>query len=700
MLKTFLSSLLALLIALMTGQPFYQPPEDYEEEQARMATTNEYHGYIDDLALLPVSFRYGKTLHKGLAGFTETGRKTVADENKTNTVITLMHPDNKLKVTVEAALYTAYNAYEWTLYFTNAGDANTAVLSQVRSADITLAGSNPVLSGIAGDGNGWYEPYEYDVTLCPRRFVSNTGRATDKNFPYFNLETDSGGAMIAIGWPGTWKASFTYDHKGTTRVIASGTNSLCTYLKPGETVRTPLMAFLRYFERDRDMASNLWRQWYIDCIMPSETAGSTEPLQPQTCYHLSTDSPNPSSDGSVGFEHSSWRASYEKVLAENLHFDYQWYDAGWYLDEYGQSIWDKWYRTGTLTLDPDKWPEGTFLEMTQTQTQHGTKTLLWFEPERIGVENFGEFCENYGYKSEWRIGENISNLGNPECLEWTYNKIIRVFEQTGIDLYREDFNTEPADDWRSADLKEGPFRCGITENKYVCGHLELWDRIIAYCAATGRSTVIDSCASGGRRNDLETMKRAVPFLRSDADRYTAETRLSVTTTYMQWIPCNGTNMLAPFSKSSKADSVYLSRVSFLPINAYGGAWSRNPDLDFDALRQALSEWEQIKRYYYNDFYALTPYHSHTDDSGWTAWMYFDAADDSGVLQVFRQSGNVDNTYRVCLRGVDDAVVYNLNDIDGANSLAAVTGAQLKAGIDICLAEPSSAALLFIEKADA
>ena len=27
--------------------------------------------------------------------------------------------------------------------------------------------------------------------------------------------------------------------------------------------------------------------------------------------------------------------------------------------------------------------------------------------------------------------------------------------------------------------------------------------------------LIDSCASGGRRNDLETLRRAVPLLRSD-----------------------------------------------------------------------------------------------------------------------------------------------------------------------------------------
>jgi alpha-galactosidase len=697
MIPKFLSSLLAMIIALISGHPYYLQPNTYTEDETHMATYQEYHSFIDNPANLPVSFDYGRQHYKGLGGFTETSRKTTDGGKKVSTEIVLLNKDNKLQATVKSAYYPAYNAYEWTIYFKNIGTKNSSVLTDVMAADMNFKGSNPVLKGINGDGDGWYEPYAHALTLAPRIFVSKDGRATDNNFPYFNLETDSGGTMIAIGWPGTWTATFSYDEKGTSQFIGTGTNGLCTYLKPGETVRTPLMAFLRYYERNEDKATQLWRDWYIDCNMPSETVNAAEPMQPKTCALLSPDSPNPSSDGSVGYEHSSWKASFDKLLAENVHFDYQWYDAGWYYDENGQSIWSDWGRTGTLTLDKNKWPDDTFLEMTNTLKASGMKTLMWFEPERIGVQDFAAFCKNYGYKSCWKIGDNISNLGNPACLDWTFNKIKTVFEETGIDLYREDFNTNPAPDWQKADLLEGPFRNGITENKYIQGHLALWDKIIAYCAATGRSTIIDSCASGGRRNDLETMRRAVPFLRSDADRYTAEIRLSVTTTYMKWIPCNGTSMLAPFG-SDTAATKYLSRVSFLPIITYGSAWSRDPNLNYDTLRTSLNEWKNISKYYYDDFYALTPWHSHTDSTGWTSWMYFNAKDNAGVLQVFRQSGNTENSYKICLRGVDDNTLYNLNDIDGLNSFQSVSGSQLKQGITITLANPASASVIYIEKA--
>ena len=47
----------------------------------------------------------------------------------------------------------------------------------------------------------------------------------------------------------------------------------------------------------------------------------------------------------------------------------------------------------------------------------------------------------------------------------------------------------------------------------------------------GKYTYVDSCASGGGRNDLESMRRGVPFLRSDSDRTTAAIRLAMTSSF-------------------------------------------------------------------------------------------------------------------------------------------------------------------------
>ena len=55
--------------------------------------------------------------------------------------------------------------------------------------------------------------------------------------------------------------------------------------------------------------------------------------------------------------------------------------------------------------------------------------------------------------------------------------------------------------------------------------------------------LIDSCASGGRRNDLETMRRAVPLWRSD---YAFEPIGQQCMTYgiRLWLPYHGTGTVA------------------------------------------------------------------------------------------------------------------------------------------------------------
>ena len=67
---------------------------------------------------------------------------------------------------------------------------------------------------------------------------------------------------------------------------------------------------------------------------------------------------------------------------------------------------------------------------------------------------------------------------------------------------------DPLAYWRAADV---PDRQGITEIRYVTGLLAYWDEL----RRRRPDMLIDTCASGGRRNDLETLRRAVPLWRSD-----------------------------------------------------------------------------------------------------------------------------------------------------------------------------------------
>jgi len=86
--------------------------------------------------------------------------------------------------------------------------------------------------------------------------------------------------------------------------------------------------------------------------------------------------------------------------------------------------------------------------------------------------------------------------------------VSHMIEREGIDTYRQDFNFEPLTLWQFNDT---PDRIGITEIEHVEGYLSYFDELHRRFP----NLLIDTCASGGRRNDLETLRRAVPLWRSD-----------------------------------------------------------------------------------------------------------------------------------------------------------------------------------------
>ena len=210
------------LTTLPTGAPGLTDrtgPGIYPGLRQKQKTRDKYTAMLKDLSTLPVSFVYDGTAYRGLdtkAGgpFTETSRSSAAsaDGRKISTTVELAFRD-RLALTLEAAIYPDYCAYEWTVYFENRGNKNSAILEQLRCADMVFEGDAPVLKGIYGDGgvnNGCpYEPYALDFSERKKiHMTPETGRSTYNYFPYFNLQYGDGGTFAAIGWPIMCGATF------------------------------------------------------------------------------------------------------------------------------------------------------------------------------------------------------------------------------------------------------------------------------------------------------------------------------------------------------------------------------------------------------------------------------------------------------------------------------------------------------------
>ena len=656
-----------------------------------------YDAYIANLSTLPFSFVYGETAYTGFPS--ETFRQTdhqhsIQGKKECNRV---MLRAGDLQVTVDTAFYAGHGAFEWTVWFENTGTENTAVIRDMRAADMRFAGERPILKGILGDHQNQYRPYAQALEEAPAHFRSDNGRPTHIWFPYFNLEHGDGGTLIALGWGGTWEATFTADGTGQTHLTASGTNGLRTYLKPGEKIRSPLMAFLPYSGRDEERATNLWRRWFLDCNLPRLNA-TGDPVRPFSTTWLAGDTGLPNSDGSISERHFTWRPSLEKILAEGIRFDYRWFDAGWYFAPDGTTVESDWWGTvGRWELDTVKWPENSFRESVDFAHAHHIKTLVWFEPER--VTHVDDLVKHCGYQPEWAVAcgqVTVNNIGNEECWQWTLGRILAFLQRYDIDMYREDNNCDPRGLWDALSAREGEDRVGIAENKSVVAHYRLWDSVIEFCARTGKDTFVDSCASGGGRNDLESLRRGIPLMRSDADRTTTALRLSMATAFNRWVPFNGAacvEQAQELAVDGKRDA-YIFRASYNPILNLSAQWVQDPHTDFALIRSGISEWESVRDYLLKDFHLLTPWNGPTDRTHWTSYVYFDPEKDSGVLFAFRMEDAPEDSYTHRLTMLHPDYVYELRDAD-TGVIGTFTGSELATGYVVTHPQPRSAALIYI-----
>lgn len=610
-------------------------------------------------------------------------------------------PDGTLSVIFEAKYCKEFGESEYTLYFENTGDRPTAVLRDVYTLVHDFPGDEPVLRGNLGDHEKFYEAYENRLLHGDTYFRSTEGRSTHIVFPYFDLVHGDGGTLMALGWAGTWDSLFTA-HDGVTTVRAKTCIFLNACLLPGEKIRTGLAVMIPYKGRNADNATNLWREWFMKYNVPKMDAKGT-PMHPFTTSGFAGDTGLPNSDGSISERYFTWKPTLDKLIEEKVVPDFRWFDAGWYCDPSGNTVPSDWWGTiGTWELDKEKWPGDSFKESNDACHKAGMKVFVWFEPER--VTNPEELEKNYGYKKEWGVvhGPTVtSNIGNDECLAWTLNRIVKMMDENDVDMFREDNNSDPGFAWGELDRRDEEKysipRKGINENKCIWGHYKLWDGIISYCASKGKCTFVDSCASGGGRNDIESMRRGIPMMRSDYDRTTSSMRLSQTTTFCKWIPFHGSSTKETENQldvqENEGTSPYVARASYLPHYHYGEAFTHNKNLDFDLLRRNIGEWRSINHLLVKDFYVLTPWHYNECRDSWTVLCYDDPSIGDSVLLGFRMEDAAADEYTALIPFAEEDSVYEITDVDTGKTFKASGKTLRDLGIVLKLPERKSSIML-------
>ena len=632
----------------------------------------------------PFSFTYeGRPSAECLKSWDLKRSARPLDAERTEHTLIWTEPKTGLVLRCVAVEYRDFPVVEWTLYFKNTGGADTPILENIQALDMQLdrgASGQFLLHhnvGSPADGND-YRPLE--TALKPgstKRIGCVGGRPTNSDWSYFNLETSgSEGLIIVVGWPGQWAAEFACD-TGRGMRIRAGQELTRFKLHPGEEVRGPLMV-LQFWSGDWLRAQNVWRRWMMAHSMP-KPGGQLPP--PQFVASSSRQY-----DEMIKANETNQIMFINRYLAEGLKLDYWWMDAGWYEHQGGG-----WPHVGTWQVDSNRFPRG-LRAVSDHAHQNGMKIVTWFEPERVTADTW--LTKNH---PEWVLGGakgGLLNLGNDEARQWLTEHVDRMITEQGIDLYRQDFNMDPLGYWRANDA---PDRQGITEIKHVTGYLAYWDEL----RRRHPNLLIDSCASGGRRNDLETMRRAVPLWRSD---YAFETsgHQCMTAGLSLWLPYHGTGTVAARNagyygsgKTPVEPYAFWSNVS--PSLGFG-IDMRVPDLDYAALRTLVGQWRQVITNYFGDFYPLTSWTR--DNTQWMAWQFDRPEASTGLIQVFRREDSCYESARFRLRGLEAGSRYRVVNLDEPDSAREFTGGELMgAGLTVSLrAKPSAAVITYTKSA--
>lgn len=562
----------------------------------------------------------------------------------------LTNKNTGLEVTVEATVFAENATCQWTVYIKNVSEKDSGVISDFYALDSSFeTGKSMLYYSIGSDtSKNDFSLVEKNLAGKKKIFSANDGKPTEKYLPYFNINGEKHSMILGIGWSGQWIAGI--ENKDSSTAVTVKQEHLEAYLLPNEEIRSPLVSVSFYENSNPLKGFNVFRHWVTDCVYPENITKSH-----YTVMEIAGPESKRTSDEILKILNET-KAS---VFTET---DALWMDAGWYTYNEG------WYDgVGNWTPDTNRYDNG-ISELSGYAKSKGIGHVLWYEPERVFP---GTQFHNIGSEHEqWLIhgsGDNIMwNLANEDAFDFYCEYLLNSLKENGVTIYRQDFNFAPLEYWQKADAEFYGGRTGICENHYVTNLY----RYLDYLCENIDGLIIDNCASGGKRLDLEMTYRSIPFWRSDYNCAVHSDLFEATQSHTYgisfWLPISGSALNMQSEYSLRSDIMPLMLMDFF-ANTVPNFNLYHEQRDFMA-----------KNYYPIEFGSC-------DKNKMHAMQY--TADDglSGTAFIYKRPDVNQDDYTVVLNGLVASATYLIYDIDSPDTTYTMSGNQLMTeGITISL----------------
>lgn len=616
--------------------------------------------------------------------------------------------ESGLKVTNRAKKYKDFGAYEWVNEFVNTSDRSTEVLSELWDCDCALSmeheeprkweaffpDKNSVTKIYAPNGSIWGAKEFYcnvdemfdnhcDCHIFvgdTRNYSTSGGRSSQAHAPFFDISKNGKGYIVAIGWTGQWNCSISRESDSVT--VRSKIEDTHFRLLSGEKIRTSSILIMPYdgsILEGHNKFRRLLKEHFS--LIGQEGRDSHGPL----CAGIWG-----------GMESSLIIERIKKIRENRLPFEYLWIDAGWYgadtrptPDEF-EGDWS--CHTGDWRVSPLIHPQG-LKDVSKAAHDADMKLLLWFEPERVIRQTpiVSEHPEYFLYEGD--SDHLLLDLGREDAWRYCYNMLSGHIRSIGIDCYRNDFNIDPLSRWQQNDPQD---RHGITEIKYINGLYRLWDTLLTEFP----HLLIDNCASGGRRIDIEMLRRSVPLWRSDMmcpANYEIEAAQIHNQTFNAWVPYSGTGSGRLFDEYRVRSSYAASLTTNYSFSARNGFCENEEQIAF--IRKYTEEYLRVRPYFSEDFYPLTDVSDSLDT--WCAMQFDRPSRKDGMILVYRRENSPYPTIILSPCAIDETAEYRFTDTDG-NFCVNISGRELsKSGLPFSAEKRSAKILLYtrVEKGE-
>ena len=618
----------------------------------------------------PFSFNYGgKSSDDFLHSWDLRTSQTKIDDTTDLKTFIYTDPETGLEVKVLVKYYRDAPAADWTIYFTNRGDKNSKVISDLNSLEtqvttgafvppVKLASPFKHEKSLNGTEEhkftdveiyktlgtiGWKGIHYDDFKIIPEYLEEktefrHTGLMPSEGelAPYWTLKWSGGGIVIGLGWTGNWSADFIRDGKDIKMSAGLPGDKLNAYLKPGEHIRSPRVMIAMYEGNNVQIGFNMWRRAMINHITPKKDG---KPAFIPFAYSLS------------GKEMMNTTAEIDMSYIKSfigMGFEVGWMDAWYTRDKWPNGI-GNYHIPVSDMVDPQRYPEG-LTPLVNMIKSNNMDVMIWFGPETVWSNTFiaKEHPEYVMFNDTGTVHSYA--LVNQEAREYMLKVMDAAIKEWQISIYRTDSGTD--EKLLNKYVGENaPDRLGIAENRYIEASYEFWDELVK----RNPGLLIDNCCAGGTRLDLELMSRTISLWRSDSNVGVQNDKLK-TATLNQAITANLNNYIPWTTGGSHGPEPYFVR------SGYNTGFSfvddtRMEGYDKKQMMKAIKECERLRKYALGNFNLL--FQDDSTPESWCVWQYHRPKENDGYFVAFRREEAVYAGLTCFLKDIDENKKYRI-----------------------------------------